>query len=235
VNDQLVNRKLLDPSELGGIVADNAGKPGTEAWVTAAGLEGAILMGYTSPNGYARMPEPFRGRRLTYYDVDVAANGGLTYGMDPDGWVGFDTGHGWDEWLDPDVPESEYKRTLRLHGLGKPLPLTGDENFWTLEKLREAVEQLAVELVQWCSAHRDFDGRESMTEQHERLRREMRRFHELARPDLPYDHARTGEAIRRIYTPTVAEVLVDHKAGLFTDREYEWKLEDARRREKEEG
>jgi hypothetical protein len=216
-------------------VADNAREPGAEAWMTAAGLEGAVLMGYAAMCGYVRLPEAFRGRRLTYHDFDLPAPGGLTYGMDPDGWVGFDTGHGWDEWLDPDVPESDYQRTTRRLGLGGgPLPMTGTENIWTIEKLHNAVEELAVDVVRWCSANRDFEGRESSEEMHDRVRREMQRFHELARPDLGYDHERTGEAIRRIYAPTVAEVLVDHKAGLFGEREYEWKLADAREREERE-
>lgn len=93
-------------------------------------------------NGYVRLPAGLA--------IDVDELGGITWGPDAARWIGFDTSHGWDAWLDPDVPESRLDRTLRelgeREGIEWPLPPLPDPrwmNIWTLEKLEAAVNELA--------------------------------------------------------------------------------------------
>lgn len=241
MNDVQHERTMLDAAELGGIVSDNATDTHTEAWVTAAGLEGAILEGYNGLNGYVRLPEDFRERRIVADEPDIEAPGGITYGMDTGGWIGFDTGHSWDVWLDPDVSESKYVRTMREHGMTSHLDADPEWSIvWTIEKLRVEVERLAAEVQMWCASNPEYESWESADEKHERVRREMRRFGALAgihdrAADASYDHEKTTAAIRRVMTPTVAEVEQDRRDGWYaSEREYEWRLADARRREQEE-
>ncbi len=43
--------------------------------------------------GYVRLPLGHWGRDMSYDDIDVDVHGGLTYGPDKDGWIGFDCAH----------------------------------------------------------------------------------------------------------------------------------------------
>lgn len=65
---------------------------------TEAGIEWATVRAplYGAVNGYARIPEDHPWHGLGYDDIDVDAPGGLTFARD--GWIGFDTLHGWDYW-----------------------------------------------------------------------------------------------------------------------------------------
>lgn len=103
------------------------------------------------------------------YDIlhELRAPGGLTYGPDEDGWIGFDTGHAWDDWS-----QDEYQRVLRPDNedvwqklleyqakLGADswppsrimrrgnMRLPGDMD-WTLEKLEAEVELLAAQVYE---------------------------------------------------------------------------------------
>lgn len=50
-------------------------------------------------NGYVRLPEGHIARQVDYDRLGfLPVPGGLTYGPDRDGWVGFDTGHPHDRW-----------------------------------------------------------------------------------------------------------------------------------------
>lgn len=69
-------------------------------WVICRAPWGAV-------NGYARMPEghQWREKNLQSEDWDLLdAHGGITYGPDADGWVGFDTLHAGDRWPGGDAP-----------------------------------------------------------------------------------------------------------------------------------
>lgn len=111
------------------------GKPPIRLWV-AHGLHCAVYWGYCSFNGYIQLPPGHVDREFAeaynevkredfetnpdphriidrfipsgYDVVDVPAHGGLTYGPDDQGWVGFDTGHAWDDW-----PDEEIEKWLR--------------------------------------------------------------------------------------------------------------------------
>lgn len=101
------------------------------------------------------------------YDAldDIEIHGGLTYGPDDEGWVGFDTGHAWDDWSDEILeayirPRSEQAwqhflhlqavvgkdmwpsgRLSRTHGLHDAWNID-----WTMERLETEVESLAVQI-----------------------------------------------------------------------------------------
>ncbi len=68
---------------------------------THAGLDcAAIDSGIGFINGYVRIPDEHVARTATYDQINraISVHGGLTYGTDADGWVGFDTGHSGDKW-----------------------------------------------------------------------------------------------------------------------------------------
>jgi hypothetical protein len=158
--------EILEPELLGGIATENAGQPLARAWVTRAGLPGFICLSHMhGVNGYVRLPqfliEP-AGKLVIVDDSyscmaieTVPMPGGLTYGPDKAGWVGFDTGHGWDTWLDPDKPEDRLEHSHREHGISladiRGLLASPDDPVWTIEKVLEAVEQLAADILEWAS------------------------------------------------------------------------------------
>lgn len=97
-------------------------------WVTKdAPMYGAV-------NGYARLPEghPWRDKELQMDDYDlVDVHGGITYGPDADGWIGFDTLHAFDVWPgSPDYQkDDEYGR------------------WWTPDMVAEEARQLAIQIA----------------------------------------------------------------------------------------
>ena len=46
--------------------------------------------------GYAKLPADHPWRQLDAEDIPVDVHGGITYGPDSDGWIGFDTMHAGD-------------------------------------------------------------------------------------------------------------------------------------------
>jgi hypothetical protein len=102
----------------------------TKRW-TAHGLECTIRSsGMEFFNGYVRLPSEHAGFGATYDQLNrsISVHGGLTYGVDPDGWVGFDTGHAGDYW-----PGQE-----RFFGTA--------ERTWDMERLIAETESLAEQL-----------------------------------------------------------------------------------------
>lgn len=102
-------------------------------------------------NGYVRVPEGVELPYDEYRLIDLDVHGGITCGPDLDGWIGFDTGHGFDVWLDPDVPEDHLHQTMREAGIDDPstrldLMMDGFTQIWTLEKLEAEVNHLAVQI-----------------------------------------------------------------------------------------
>jgi hypothetical protein len=88
--------------------------------------------------GYARTPLLINTESLRYsgenYINLIEVNGGITYGRDDDGYIGFDCGHSWDVCWD----DGEYHDGFALD----------DENRkdWTAEDVKEEVEYLADQL-----------------------------------------------------------------------------------------
>lgn len=121
-------------AELGGLIAQRASE--AEVW-DAHDVLCAVMPAFRGYGGYVRVP-PWRYDRAAVLELPMP--GGPTW--EDDWWVGFDTGHGCDEWLDPDVEESLYEQTMRAAGLTSPF-MSDNPIVWTLEKMRAAVELLA--------------------------------------------------------------------------------------------
>jgi len=66
---------------------------------TAHGMRCAVVVNpFGGCNGYVKLPTGYPRAWQSYDDINVDAHGGLTYGPDEDGWVGFDTLHMGDWW-----------------------------------------------------------------------------------------------------------------------------------------
>jgi hypothetical protein len=135
--------------------------PAREAW-EHAGLRCAIV---ASPmggwNGYVQLPPGSRWRRTGWLEVpDLGVS--LTWGPDPDGWVGFDTGHATDAWAPDDDSPPYLPSWAAAAGFTLPPPAVLAEvavlrrrlaaslpghTIWTLPRLRAAAEQLAERLA----------------------------------------------------------------------------------------
>jgi hypothetical protein len=91
--------------------------------------------------GYVRVPA-FEGEAVDYMELsDVQVNGGLTYGADSDGWVGFDTAHYWDVCLD-----ESGSRWGSAADYFPDLTARDEAEFWRLDDVRAEVERLAEQL-----------------------------------------------------------------------------------------
>lgn len=134
-----------------------------------AGLECATVRNpFGGLNGYVRLPESFRSRKLLAEDInydEVDVSGGLTYGMDEGGWVGWDTLHSWDNWHDPDEIRESMRDSLCNNSEGRT---------WTPKGVKRENSKLAEQLAAWAERHPDVESDETPAEHLERIRREMR-------------------------------------------------------------
>jgi hypothetical protein len=123
-----------------------------------------LRAGLSSLNGYVRLPEgspdrifgdAARDADQAGYDLlsDVDVHGGLTYGPDPHGWVGFDTCHAFDWWAIDDLmgiigeEGMMVARMMQRHeGLGG-----GPGGRWTMERLVWETDRLAAQLAARCA------------------------------------------------------------------------------------
>lgn len=100
--------------------------PIEKEWTTTYGLQCKVVFTHMSFRcGYVKLPEAFRA--VDYDSLPVDVHGGLTYGPDKEGFVGFDCAHAGD--ADADNPN----RFPHYH-------------FWTLEEVVEETEKLAEQL-----------------------------------------------------------------------------------------
>ena len=102
-----------------------------------AGLECAMIgSGIGFINGYVRLPEDHVARHAGYDEINrtIEAHGGFTYGVDEDGWIGFDTGHSGDYW--PSIPSN--LRTYEDVSWARA---------WTFGDLQAEVERVADQLA----------------------------------------------------------------------------------------
>lgn len=124
--------------------APEAGQP-VEAW-QAYGLRCSITFGLLCFNGYVRIPGNLYSPEAA--DRVLQASGGITYGPDDEGWVGFDTGHAGDYWAPDDLASYISPQVLELantmRGIAERYP---GGHRWTLDDLREAVEDLAQQVA----------------------------------------------------------------------------------------
>lgn len=100
--------------------------------------------------GYVRVPDDRLGEVRFHSSVDeldghtppdVEAPGGITYGPDDEGVIGFDTAHAWD------VNHDEHGEQF---GTVDPMYPPDDEKttVWTPEKVANAVEDLAEQIAE---------------------------------------------------------------------------------------
>lgn len=93
---------------------------------SAYGMDCAIVPGPSANlNGYVRLDENHPDRNRYCTEIPVRVHGGLTYGPDEGGWVGFDTARAGDA---APKPNSAGRR-------------------WTVEDVRRETEQLAWQLA----------------------------------------------------------------------------------------
>jgi hypothetical protein len=114
-----------------------------------AGLRCAIRGTLAFVNGYVQVPEGHPARGLSYtrlYKV-TDVHGGLTYGGDEDGWVGFDTGHSGDHWSIGDLDRAGVEIAPGMREWHKRLGVDHDPTFWTVELLVAETERLAEQLA----------------------------------------------------------------------------------------
>ncbi|KAA8828143.1 hypothetical protein [Bifidobacterium myosotis] len=73
-------------------------------------------------NGYVNLPEGHPWRRLEDWQIPADVHGGITYGPDPDGWIGFDmmTAHDSVVTLDGHDLDDDLKLFCIEHGLPEP-------------------------------------------------------------------------------------------------------------------
>ncbi|MFJ2087559.1 hypothetical protein ACIOBK_33880 [Micromonospora chokoriensis] len=107
-----------------------------EEW-TSHGLSCAIMTGPWNLNGYVRLPEHLR---LTGLTAPVRVHGGLDYGPDEQGWIGFHTSHGGDYWPVDDIINLLTNPVRHL--MAGQQQANGD-NRWNMARLRAEVNHLA--------------------------------------------------------------------------------------------
>ena len=137
---------------MGGRMADNEERLFTHAGhrCKVRKIEMGHWTGYaqTSLSGFTESDLYGHGHRL------IEAHGGVTYGPDADGWVGFDTAHAGDLCLNEDgepwgtmyVEHGREPTELRRYGSVEACERASDCNVWRLKDVREETERLAEQL-----------------------------------------------------------------------------------------
>lgn len=101
-----------------------------------SGIEWVVRQGPLSVNGYAQIPVSHPWRNIT--DIQFAGDptdvhGGITYGMDAQGWIGFDTAHYGDQ-------VDEYL-------------LGAEGRIWTVEDVAAEARSLATQIAEASDGH----------------------------------------------------------------------------------
>lgn len=92
-------------------------------------------------NGYVRLPEQHPWYGLEDWRVPVDVHGGITYGPDPDGWIGFDTLHAGDAVLMLDQVDPDADLDLLDQSTGVPHRQEG--RVWTYAHVKWETLRLA--------------------------------------------------------------------------------------------
>lgn len=119
-----------------------------EEW-TAYGVRCCIVPGGVPAfNGYVQIPPELPLGRETVEDV-MDSHGGVNYGPDDDGWIGFDTAHLRDYWA-PDDLISHFDDALAMQFAAFQREMAernGGGRRWTMAKLRTETEKLAQQVA----------------------------------------------------------------------------------------
>jgi hypothetical protein len=120
-----------------------------EEW-DSDGVPCVIRPGFSSLNGYVRLPVALRDWWKDYGEAAVVldAHMSLNYGPDEDGWVGFDTAHYCDYWAADDliglVDAEGMALAAAFARINSQLP---ESRRWTRTLLREEAETLAAQVA----------------------------------------------------------------------------------------
>lgn len=125
-----------------------------ESW-EYLGLRCGIGGTHLSGCGYVQLPPPLRHVWSWYDEIpyeEIEAHGGLTYGVDGAGWIGFDTSHLGDYWeveaLAPLLDRLEYEELLHVREIYEQMPGGSvwerhQARSWTIPLLKGATMELA--------------------------------------------------------------------------------------------
>lgn len=116
-----------------------------EEW-EAYGLKCRMAPGFSSLNGYVQIPPGLFNPKAV--ERVLSASGGITYGADDEGWVGFDTAHAGDYWAPDDLigrlSEVGVQVANEMRDAFKSFPR---RRRWTVELLKQETEQLAQQVA----------------------------------------------------------------------------------------
>lgn len=190
-----INLELIEKAKLlGGIVEHVAVKRPEhllDVW-EHEGFNCAMIKGFLGCNGYVQLPKEFHSKRLLDDDIRVDVHGGLTYGMDESGWVGFDTGHSSDVWMDPDVGDFEFDTTmtkLKLKSHKLKYDLKDYSTVWTTEKLKKEINDLAEQLAVFVKNYDGFESKYTPKENLDRIRAKMVQLSDYVEQGMSYSEA----------------------------------------------
>lgn len=112
--------------------------------------------------GYVNLPDDHPWRRMAQEDIPVRVHGGLTYGPDGDGWIGFDMMHAGDRLVTRDGHDmdADLKPVCVAMGLPEPRPhrrTVDDARRWTLDLARQADDAYRAVAVDRFLADADAD------------------------------------------------------------------------------
>lgn len=112
------------------------------------GVECAIVSQPTHMNGYVKLPQSVDADYNDEMFDQIEVHGGLTYGVDSAGWIGFDTAHAGDHWPDEEInnglSQGDLKERESLQAIGISSFFEGYESGrWSLDRLIKEVEGLA--------------------------------------------------------------------------------------------
>jgi hypothetical protein len=120
-----------------------------EEWASE-GVPCVIRPGFSSLNGYVRLPERLRD---WWKDAEEAAqvldaHMSVNYGPDEDGWIGFDTAHYCDYWAADDlIGHLEPEGLMCAATFARINPRVPGARRWTRLLLRAEVEALAAQVA----------------------------------------------------------------------------------------
>lgn len=118
------------------------------------GVYCALGAGYAAVNGYVLLPDGHPWRELDLCGEDwergPEVHGGITFGPDDTGWIGFDTAHAWDYWTEEELCRAgldgaDLARAVQFQDqlYHYAPPDDPDNRHWTAKQLIAEVEHLA--------------------------------------------------------------------------------------------
>ncbi|MFE5092096.1 hypothetical protein ACFRCI_17325 [Streptomyces sp. NPDC056638] len=112
----------------------------------AYGMPCLIRAGFTSLNGYVRLPQGKYDSKTVERIFET--HWGITYGPDEEGWIGFDTAHANDYWPPDDLVSHVGNEGMMVANTLREYAIKyGGGRRWTLDKLKAETESLAQQVA----------------------------------------------------------------------------------------